>query len=203
MIQQPLIEIKTVPISIEFKITEAQYAPAETTADLEMSTEDGGIQIKSKPVRLNLDTYEARKSASNESAIDSVKSYAAKGKQGAYHATARYATEGSILMNVKLDEDAFKQISNLRLKNNEHKTPNIKWIPNRPVDIQYEPGDLTIKYSTDKLNFDFHQNKKPMKFIPGDIEFVITQQPDVVIKYVGDPIYVPPSASPNYEEPEE
>ena len=36
------------------------------------------------------------------------------------------------------------------------------------------------------------------EFIPGDIEMSITQQPDVLIEYVGGPIYVPPSADPNY-----
>ena len=30
------------------------------------------------------------------------------------------------------------------------------------------------------------------------LNFSITQQPDVKIEYVGDPIYVPPSANPNY-----
>ena len=37
------------------------------------------------------------------------------------------------------------------------------------------------------------------EFIPGDIEFTVTQRPEVRIKYVGGPIYVPPSADPNYE----
>ena len=37
------------------------------------------------------------------------------------------------------------------------------------------------------------------KFIPGDIQLSITQQPDVLIEYIGGPLYVPPSADPNYE----
>jgi hypothetical protein len=32
-----------------------------------------------------------------------------------------------------------------------------------------------------------------------DIELKITQRPQVIIKYVGGPIYVPRSADPNYE----
>ena len=31
------------------------------------------------------------------------------------------------------------------------------------------------------------------------LELLSTQRPDVVIKYVGGPIYVPPSSDPNYE----
>ena len=37
-----------------------------------------------------------------------------------------------------------------------------------------------------------------MEFTPGDIQIEVTQQPDVIIKYVGGPLYVPPSSDPNY-----
>lgn len=199
---QPLIEIKTVPISIEFKTTAGQFKPAESTAELEMQTDKGGLQIKSRPIQLNIDTYEAQKSVSNESVIDSVKSYGAAGEQAAFQATARYVQEGNILMDVQLNDEAFQQIADLRLGNNEHKTPNIKWIPDSPADITWEPADMTIKYEMDKLNFDFKQHKQPLKFVPGDIEFVMTQRPQVIVNYIGGPIYVPPSADPNYVETE-
>ena len=42
-------------------------------------------------------------------------------------------------------------------------------------------------------------NQMQFTFVPGDIEFKVTQQPDVVNKYIGSPLYVPPSADPNYE----
>ena len=32
---KPLIEIETVPISIQLKVTNAQYVPVETTAELD------------------------------------------------------------------------------------------------------------------------------------------------------------------------
>ena len=199
---QQLIEIKTIPIAIDFKITEGQFVPAQSTAELEMHTDKGGLEIKSRPIKLNIDTYEARKSASNESATDSVKSYASAGKQAAYEATARYVQEGDILMNVKFTDDALNQIADLRLGTDNHITPNIKWIPDCPADITFEPGEMSIKYEMDKLNFDFKQNKQPLKFVPGDIEFIVTQRPQVIVKYIGGPIYVPPSADPDYVDTE-
>ncbi|MHC1724150.1 MAG: DUF6470 family protein [Aminipila sp.] len=195
-----LIEIKTVPISIEYKTTPAQFKPEKTTAELEMHTDKGGLQIKSRPIKLNIDSFETRKSAGNGSVFDSVRSYAAAGREAAYQATARYGQEGNILMNVELNDEAFQQIADLRLGNNEHTTPNIRWIPDTPPDINWEPGDLTIQYEMDKINFDFKQQTTPLEFTPGDIEFVITQRPEVIITYVGGPLYVPPSADPNYEE---
>ncbi len=196
---KPLIEIKSVPISIELKTTAAQYKPADTNPQLEMSTEKGGLKMKSRHVKLELDTYQARKSAGNESATDSVKSYGDAGRQAAFQATGRYAQEGTILRNAQDPVDAIDQISDLRLKNNEHKTPNIRWIPEAPVDIQYEPANLDIQYETDKINFDFKQNETPMEFTPGSVELVVKQRPEVIIDYIGEPIYVPASANPNYE----
>ena len=37
------------------------------------------------------------------------------------------------------------------------------------------------------------------EFIPGSIEFVVSQMPDLEIEYLGDPIYFPRSADPNYK----
>ncbi len=37
------------------------------------------------------------------------------------------------------------------------------------------------------------------EFVPADIEISVAQMPDVIIKYVGGPLYVPPSADPDYQ----
>ena len=41
----------------------------------------------------------------------------------------------------------------------------------------------------------------PMEFIPGNVELIVRDRPRVEIEYIGGPIYVPPSANPNYEPP--
>ena len=58
----PLIEIKTVPIEIEMKVTHAKMEYSRGTAELEISRGEGGMSIKSRPIRLNIDTFEARNS---------------------------------------------------------------------------------------------------------------------------------------------
>ena len=39
-----------------------------------------------------------------------------------------------------------------------------------------------------------------MNYIPGKFNFSITQYPEVKIEYLGEPVYVPKSADPNYDE---
>ena len=58
---------------------------------------------------------------------------------------------------------------------------------------------MHIRYEMDKLNFDWRVNQPQFEFTPGDSEVSVTQQPDVIIKYVGGPLYVHPSSDPNYE----
>ena len=60
-------------------------------------------------------------------------------------------------------------------------------------------ADLTIRYQMDKMNFDMKVANGNFEFVPGNISIEITQYPGVQIEYVGGPIYVPPSADPNYE----
>ena len=50
----------------------------------------------------------------------------------------------------------------------------------------------------DKLNFDMKIDQGDVKFIPGTIELSISQYPDVEIEYMGEPIYVPPSAAAHF-----
>ena len=58
----PLIEIKTVPIEIQMKVTRAHLEYARGTAQVEISRDKGGLNIRSQPIQVNLDTFEARNS---------------------------------------------------------------------------------------------------------------------------------------------
>ena len=37
-------------------------------------------------------------------------------------------------------------------------------------------------------------------YVPGELAINVEQYPKVEIEYVGEPLYVPPSANPSYEE---
>lgn len=193
----PLIEIKTVPIEIELKRTDAKLEYTRGTADLEISRGDGGLNIKSRPIKLNIDTFEARNSVV-PTAVRSVEQYAQKGQQAAYSATASYAQQGQLLLNAKIGEDMITQFAT------DASAPKVQemgleFLPSTGPEITWDPGDMQIRFEIDKLNFDWKISHPEFKFTPGDITLSVKQQPDVIIKYVGGPLYVPPSSDPNYE----
>ena len=76
---------------------------------------------------------------------------------------------------------------------------NVEFLPTVGPDINWDGGEMSIRYEMDKLNFDWRMEQMSFTFVPGDIEFTMTQRPDVIIKYVGGPLYVPPSADPDYK----
>lgn len=194
----PLIEIKSVPIEIEMKVTDAKLEYARGTADLEISREQGGLSIKSRPIRLNVDTFEARNSIVPTTA-NAITQNADEGQQAAYEATAAYARQGQILLTAKVGQDAIAQIAAQQQSQNVKTNVGIKFLPTVGADVSWDPGDMQIRYEMDKMNFDWRLSHPAFEFTPGDIQISVTQRPDLEIKYVGGPLYVPPSSDPNYE----
>lgn len=193
----PLIEIKTVPIEIEMKVTHAKMEYSRGTAELEISRGEGGMSIKSRPIRLNIDTFEARNSVC-PTAMRSVEQYAQQGKQASYEATATYAQQGQLLLDAKIGQELVTQFAADAQNRNLKTNVGLQFLPTVGPEISWDPGEMHIRYEMEKLNFDWRVNQPQFEFTPGDIELSVKQQPDVVIKYVGGPLYVPPSADPDY-----
>nr|WP_302664883.1 DUF6470 family protein [uncultured Agathobaculum sp.] len=192
---EQLIEIKTVPIELEMKVNHARLDYKRSTVDLEISRNQGGLQIRSKPIKVNIDTFEARNSVS-PTAMRSIEQAAQRGQQKVYDTTATYARRGDLLLEAKIGEQLISQFA---MESQQVNTDfAMKWLPTTGPDISWDGGELNIRYEMDKLNFDWRMDKGNVEFIPGNIEFTVTQQPDVIIKYIGGPVYVPPSADPDY-----
>ena len=193
----PLIEIKNVPIEIEMKISHAKLEHTRGTADLEISRDKGGLSIRTKPIRVNIDTFEARNSVC-PTTIASIEQNAERGKQAVYEATATYAQQGQLLLNAKIGQELVTQFAAESMMKDVKTNVGIDFIPKTGAELSWDPGELNIRFEMDKVNFDWRMNQPQFEFTPGDIELSVTQRPDVVITYVGGPIYVPRSADPNY-----
>ncbi|WP_294857201.1 DUF6470 family protein [uncultured Oscillibacter sp.] len=193
----PLIEIKSVPIELEMRVTDAKLEYSRATVDMEITRNEGGLSIRSKPIRVNLDTFEARNSVTPTLATR-MRDNAQAGKQAAYEATATYARQGQLLLQAKIGEEMVTKFAAEAQTRNVKTNVGLAFLPTQGVDISWDKGELNIRYEMDKVNFDWRNQQGNFEFTPGDIQFEVTQQPDVVIKYVGGALYVPPSADPQY-----
>ncbi len=197
----PLIEIKTVPIELEMKTKNAQLLYSRGTAEMEISRDKGGVSIKSRPIKVKMDSFEAQNSI-RPTTVRSIEQAAQKGKQAAYEATATYAQRGQLMLRAQVGEELVTQFAEEDFDKQmiAYKQEfGLDFIPKGGVDLQWEGGEMQIRYEMDKLNFNWKTGGVGFEFVPGDIEISVVQRPEVIIKYVGEPMYVPPSANPNYQ----
>ena len=208
---RPLIEITTVPIQIEVKTTSAKWEHVQGTAEMEVSKSDGGVSVRSRSVRVNLDTYEPGMASALRA-------------QPAYEATAAYTGPGRLTMETQFAQlpqgtaaqGAAASLQGAVLAQSLPQTQGAAGLRSggqgdvgtaregagreaAALQPGLDTGALSVRYEMDKLNFDWKLSQGDFEFIPGDIEFTVTQRPEVIIKYIGGPLYVPPSADPNYE----
>lgn len=184
---------------IEMKTTMASIQRKSQTVDLNISrSQGGGLKIESSPIKVSIDTFEARNSIA-PTTKRSIEQTAQKGINAAYEATARMAKEGQMFLNAKLSGG--KGLDQVIAQNAAPKEREFTYarIPSAPPEISWSDPDISIQYDLEKLNFDWRIAKGDFEFIPGSIEFNVTQRPEVIIEYIGGPIYVPASADPNFE----
>ena len=196
---EQLIQITNVPIMIEMKTTMAQIQRKAQNVDLNISrSEGGGLKIKSSPIKVSIDTFEARNSIA-PTTRRSIEQAAEKGINAAYEATARMAKEGQMFLDAKLSggkalDQIFAQSGHSPERELIYSTT-----PSVPPEISWSEPDISIQYDLEKLNFNWRISRGDFEFVPGSIEFKITQRPEVKIEYIGSPIYVPASSNPNFE----
>lgn len=59
---EQLIEITTVPIKYQLKVQNASLNYKSSLAEVEITRDQGEMKIRSKPIKLRMDTFDARNS---------------------------------------------------------------------------------------------------------------------------------------------
>lgn len=192
----PLIEIKSVPIELQFKTTNASLEYTRGTAEMEISrSEQGGVEVRSRPIQVKLDTFEQR-GGQFSAANAAVSAAIGQPMQAQYQATSAYAEQGQIQLSARIGKSIPQAPTvSAQAGGSGYTAPQIE----TGVDVKWEDGAMQIRYAMDKLNFDWKIDKGEFKFTPGDIEISIAQKPSLTITYTGGPFYVPRSSDPNYQ----
>ncbi len=197
-----LLQITTIPIQIEIKVTNAKFEHSEeyTQPRVNIKSQNGNFVMQAEPLKLNIDTYEARKSLGfgHMTDGDMLKQKAQEGFSIAFQGTAKVASEGDQLARGMSPSEI--ALNNARAGATVQTI--MEFLPKEGADITFDAGKLNIEYQmgSQDIDWDVHPDS-PLEFIPGSVEFIVRDRPRVEIEYIGDPIYVPPSANPNYEPP--
>ena len=187
---EQLLSIKHIPIKIEVNVTNAQLKAKEASPSATVSKGSKGVTVAAQPYKVDMSTPR----------FDSYTPSPVAGTSGltlTYDAVAKLPAsaediplqEGSSSIVAKGASSSIEAILN--------KLPKSK-----ASSVSYNEGTLSINYSLD-TGSDKSESLPDLsggfEFIPGSIEFVISQMPDLEIEYTGDPMYFPISADPNYQ----
>ena len=197
-----LLQITTIPIQIEIKVTNGRFEHSDeyVQPQVNIKSRNGEFVMEAEPLKLNIDTYQARKSMGYGHMTDGdmLKQKAQEGWSLAFQGTAKIASEGDQLARGMSPAEI--ALNNARAGATVQTI--MEFLPKEGADVTFEAGKLNIEYQmgSQDINWDIHPDT-PLEFIPGTVELIVHDRPRVEIEYIGDPIYVPPSANPNYEPP--
>lgn len=196
---EALLKITTIPMEYELKVEHARLERGRSSPPLiETHRQKGGLHMHSRPASLKLDTYEARNSVV-PTTKNAIYQAAQRGLQAAGDAAQTYAREMAQMQWSKPGEGGkmLQQIFTQRMEMPDGQF-EMKFIPTTGAHVSYQKGELSTEYQMDRLTFNLKLNNGTVEFIPGSIDMIITQYPDVQIEYMGKHLYVPPSAAEHF-----
>lgn len=181
---EQLLTIETVPIKIEFVEKEPLKLSSVHSVDMNFTQDIERHQIKSDPIRISLqDSY--------------VPSSTYNWENSTYTATAKIGDDGNLKLNIQMEDGNSRAIRFTQA--------------NRSIDSMANQVNYSDNFDSGSMQLSIPMGMLPggmptvdnfnTEFTPPDLEMVVTQRADVIIKYVGGPIYVPPSSDPNYTPP--
>lgn len=194
---EQLLNITSVPIKYELSVTNARVDYKPQKSQVVQDRIDGNFQIQNKPARLLINTRDAMNSVV-PSAFTSIRQAAQKGMQNARDVSAQIAMDGKQFMNAAPGADVLSQVfeQHAAMPTGEFQ---LAFIPTVGPEIKYQEADFQMQYQADKLQFDVRVSNGNLEYVAGSVSMNVTQWPDVVIEYIGRPMYVPPSSAERFE----
>lgn len=184
----PLITIETVPIKIEYAEKESAQKTSTQSAKLNISRNDNSMMIHSDPISIPMtDTLELNSS----SALSNL----------TYTATAKYSANGNLRMNVQMSHSASLDNTYQYRQFGRGIDNMVDYVPKNISKASKQIENMQIDFDMSGLfdGNDSGASDMDTSFYPPDLELKVVEAAKVIVKYVGGPIYVPPSADPEYD----
>jgi hypothetical protein len=200
---KPLLNIRTVPIELEIRTTRAALrANNNPPPTVDIQRAKGNRDIRQTPGRLNIDSTETRASIGIKTTQRSISEFA-EASLGDGRAAVREISEGgSRIVDSHGQGSPIVDVALSRMDMNRTREYVLDFIPSVAPQIEYIPGSVSFDFSADQLQYNWNVNSRAqLEYVPHSIEFEVVQHPQVIIEYMGGPIYVPRSADPNYVPP--
>ena len=195
-----LLKITSTPMKYELEVENAKLEyQQDVTPSCDITTSPSQLKIHSEASKVQIDTYEARKSLGLTNIDDSIQQYAAKGKEHINNQIREYVQIGNAMGDIQNGTEISDIARQKILQQPELYT---QFLPSASADISFTPAQLDMNYTPADVNLDWQINENTLSFQAGSVHMKIVEYAHVDIEYLGGPMYVPPSADPNKKEQE-
>ncbi|MGI6040141.1 MAG: DUF6470 family protein [Eubacteriales bacterium] len=192
-----LLRITTIPLKLKMNIQMAKLQISQGSAQMRQSSEDAKLLTKQSNVKVNINTYGARKRLGLLNSKDFIKAAAVHGEQKAEQAMAQYSELGNRLAMAHKGVTAAQAAYRAPI---EVPSTETAFQPGAGAQFSVVDAKLEIQYAPAKLNLNWDNSHTSLEYVPGGLEIEVEQYPRIEIEYMGSPSYVPPSAEPGYTE---
>jgi len=193
-----LLQISTTPVKYELEIERARLEyNQDFIPKAKVKTQQAKLEMRSRNAQVLVDTYKARRSMGQNNNGDFYKLFSDKGGESISRATRDHVETGNSLTRIDIGVNISQIIEQKML---EQPVSYLAFIPNPGTEISWIPSEFSIDFKQGDLKYDWQVMRDIMNYVPGSVRMTILQQPKVNIEYMGRPVYIPPSADPEYEE---
>lgn len=193
-----LLQISVTPARYELEIERARLEyKQDFQPRAEVNTTAPALKIETKRDELHLDTYEARKSLGITNSVDSIRQAADRGRESVLRAIGESGRMGEQLSKI-YEGMTIADVINQKIS--QMRETFTAFLPSGGADISWEPGNIRMDYQKGNTKYNWKIKSNEMSYVPGSVRLRVIEQCKVDIKYVGGPLYFPPSAAPDYKK---
>lgn len=194
---EQLLQITSVPLRYQLSIERARLEMNPERTAPEYKRTPAKVEMHQEISKMRQDSFEFRKGLGLKTVRTANDEAAKRGVSDAIRATGQYTDFGNQLVHIEkganIPDTAWSQYFQRATEG------SLVFVPLSPVDISWSQGGADISYTPATMDFSWSRPKTNFEFVPGNVTMNIEQYPRLEIKFLGGPIYVPPSADPNYE----
>lgn len=197
MMMKPLLHITTTPAKYEYEVARAKLEISQDAPEVERVTKRAALNMRREAGQLRMSSVRRRSDMGFKGVVERATYDGEKGQQSAQQATADYVEFGNQIAQAHQGvtiPDTLWQMAMQRRNQGD-----LMLVPLSSVDIQYMPSSLAMNFNPGEVRADWCVGQARLDYSPPSFQVNFTQYPSIQIEYLGDPLYVPPSANPHYD----
>ncbi|NMA68827.1 MAG: hypothetical protein GX958_05355 [Desulfitobacterium sp.] len=175
------LQIQTYTIRLEYQTRNSQLNMKTTLPKVEMERIPPQLEISQPKGVLTIDNSNYFHSVGRKSITTLIREFAQEGRQAALEAISKIVAKGDRLADLKAPGNT---LGELAADSMVKKKGELAWTPIEAPIIRYEASPVETNFIKGTVNYTPHNAIIDSEYIPGRVDFQVTQYPRVEISVI-------------------